>query len=109
MAPELIATQVRQAFGNILYRWEETGDWDAHQLGITVHAELVHIHPFTDGNGRITRLLANLVFLAAQTEPDLYLYDWNLDKPTYITLLREYDQHCDSADLARFIKTRPLI
>lgn len=109
VAPELIATQVRQTFDNILYRWEETDDWNAHQLGITVHAELVHIHPFTDGNGRTTRLLANLVFLSAQTELDLCLYDWNLDKPTYITLLREYDQHRDSTDLACFVQTRPFI
>ncbi|WP_249290436.1 hypothetical protein [Mobiluncus mulieris] len=47
--------------------------------------------------------------MSAQTELDLCLYDWNLDKPTYITLLREYDQHRDATDLACFVQTRPFI
>ncbi|WP_251981929.1 Fic family protein [Mycobacterium tuberculosis] len=38
-----------------------TDDWTGRQLGIVVHADLVRIHPFTDGNGRTTRLLADLV------------------------------------------------
>ena len=38
--------------------------------------------------------------------PDLY--DWDLDKPRYIALLREYDRHRDPRELADFIGVRPL-
>ena len=67
-----------------------------------VHAETVRIHPFVDGNGRTTRLLADLVFAAAQ-DPTVQQYDWDLDKPRYIELLRAFDVHRDVTDLAAFV------
>ncbi|GAT02543.1 hypothetical protein RMCFA_2655 [Mycolicibacterium fortuitum subsp. acetamidolyticum] len=102
IAPEQIAVELHNALGTIAYRWEQTDDWTARQLGIAVHAEAVRIHPFTDGNGRATRLLADLVFAAAQ-DPTVLRYDWDLDKPHYIALLRAYDGHRDVTDLAEFI------
>jgi len=36
----------------------------AYALGV-VHIELIVIHPFRDGNGRVARLLANLMALQA--------------------------------------------
>ena len=36
---------------------------NALELAAEVHFQLVHIHPFTDGNGRTARLLMNLVLL----------------------------------------------
>jgi Fic family protein len=91
----------------MLYRFEHTADWDPHQFGIAVHAEAVRIHPFADGNGRTTRLLANLLFLAAQEGEQLQEYDWDIDKDTYISLLRAYDQDRDAGRLADFIKAKP--
>ena len=42
------------------------GDVDAQALAIgTVHAELIRIHPFREGNGRCARLLATLMGLQA--------------------------------------------
>lgn len=57
-----------------------------------------------DGNGRVTRLVADLVYLAGQTgwEP-IHAYDWEVDRATYIRLLREYDMTRDSSALAEFI------
>lgn len=40
-------------------------DEQAHALGV-VHAELILIHPFREGNGRCARLLATLMALQAQ-------------------------------------------
>lgn len=36
------------------------------------------------------------------------LYDWQLDKPRYIELLRQYDHHRDPRDLAIFIPVHAL-
>ncbi|MEV0105224.1 Fic family protein [Nocardia sp. NPDC050799] len=73
VAPEQIAVELRMSLETIHYRWNCTDDWSPRRLGIAVHAETVRIHPFTDGNGRTTRLLADLVYAAAQDveSPDL--------------------------------------
>jgi Fic family protein len=62
----------------------------------------VRVHPFRDGNVRSTRLLADLVFMAAQ-DPAKLQYDWDLDKRRYIDLLREFDTHRNAQELAAFI------
>ncbi len=90
-----------------MYRWTRTNDWSPRQLGIAAHAEVVRIHPFTDGNGRATRMLADLVFIAAQDGPVIEQYDWNLDKQAYIRLLKAYDGHRDPRELAAFITVEP--
>ena len=107
VSPEQIAVELRDTLGTIAYRWEHTDDWTPRQLGIAVHAETVRIHPFVDGNGRTTRLLADLVFAAAQN-PTEQQYDWDLDKPQYIQLLRAYDIHRDVTNLAAFIDVEPI-
>lgn len=108
VAPEQIAVDLRTSLDTIGYRWRATGDWTPRQLGIAVHAETVRIHPFTDGNGRTTRLLADLVFAATQDSATPELYDWELDKRRYIDLLREYDRHRNPNMLAEFIEIRSL-
>lgn len=68
------------------------------------HADVVRIHPFVDGNGRTTRLLADLVHYAAQSPSETLLtYDWSIDKKSYVTLLHDYDQTRDASRLAAFI------
>ena len=90
--PERIAVELRGSLDNIRYRWEHTDDWTARELGIVVHAEIVRIHGFVDGNGRTTRLLADLVFPAVQdSEAIAATYDWEIDKRQYIAVLRQYD------------------
>jgi fido (protein-threonine AMPylation protein) len=107
VAPSQIAVQLRSSLDTFRYRWEHTDDWSPRQLGIASHAETVRIHPFADGNGRTTRLLADLVFVAAQDGEMLEQYDWDLDKSRYIALLREYDTHRDPRDLAAFVDVQP--
>lgn len=108
VAPEQVAVDLRSSLDTIRYRWQHTTDWTSRELGIAVHAETVRIHPFTDGNGRVTRLLADLVFTAAQDSDQVLQYDWNVDKKRYIALLREYDGHRDVRELADFITVRAI-
>ena len=63
--PEHVAVELRGSFETIHYRWEHTTDWTPRQIG-AVHAEVGRIHPFADGNGRSSRLLADLVFVAKE-------------------------------------------
>jgi len=88
-------------------RWQNTTDWTSRELGVVVHAEAVRAHPFTDGNGRATRLHADLVFIAAQ-DPPQYQYDWDVDKRRYIELLRDFDRHRGVTELAALIGIRPI-
>ncbi|WP_022884987.1 Fic family protein [Glaciibacter superstes] len=108
VAPEMIAVELLGAIETMSYRWHHTEDWTPRVLGIAAHAETVRIHPFTDGNGRTTRLMADLVFAAAQDSEVPELYDWQVDKRRYIDLLRRYDGHRDPTELAIFIGTTPL-
>lgn len=103
--PGYVALELRTAIDSIRYRWEHTEDWSARELGIAVHAECVRIHPFVVGNGRSTRLYADLLFLAVQDTDEVEMYDWSFDKAEYIRLLREYDHHRDPKPLAAFIPT----
>lgn len=102
VAAEQIAVELRGCLDTIRYRWEHTDDWTARVVGITAHAETVRIHPFADGNGRTTRLLADLIYIAAQERAESQ-YDWDVDKARYIELLRAFDIHRDASELAAFI------
>lgn len=108
MSPADIAVELRNFIDTIRYRWKHTVDWTQHQLGIAIHAETVRVHPFLDGNGRTTRLLADLVLAAAQGTEAPKIYDWDLDKRHYIELLRDFDRHRDPHCLADFIRTQYL-
>lgn len=107
VAPEQVAVELRNAIDSIRYRWSQTNDWTPRELGMVVHAETVRVHPFADGNGRTTRLLADLAFIAAQGQVE-YCYDWDVDKMRYIDLLRAFDVHRDARELAAFVGVQPI-
>lgn len=52
-----------------------------------IHLAFVHIHPFADGNGRLSRLIANLPLLKTGLPP--LIIDQN-KRRKYITLLADY-------------------
>ena len=63
-----------------------------------VHGWLAHIHPFDDGNGRVARLLANLV-LAREGYPPLILRHKG-DRERYIDALAYSDE---AGDISRLV------
>jgi len=106
VAPEQIAVELRSSIEGIRYRWINTDDWTARELALAVHADVVRIHPFTDGNGRSTRLWADLILACAPGSGPAEIFDWRLDKVRYIEILRRYDVHRDPTELAAFIGTQ---
>ena len=74
-----------------LYR-EAEGKFDPVVLAAWLHHRFTQIHPFQDGNGRVARALASLVFLKAQLFP---LVIREADREDYIRAL----ETADSGDL----------
>ena len=62
-----------------------------------LHHRFTQVHPFQDGNGRVARCLASLVFIQASWFPLVLTRD---DRADYITALEEADQ----GNLSRLIK-----
>lgn len=63
------------------------------------HAWLTHIHPFHDGNGRIARLLSNLILIREGFPP--LIVRASADKGAYLDALAASDEGGDILPLAR--------
>lgn len=72
-----------------LCSWFQTGSGDAALDAALVHAWLAHIHPFDDGNGRMSRLLANFA-LVQRGFPPLLLRS-QADRGQYLDALGNSD------------------
>jgi Fic family protein len=69
------------------------------QLSALLHHKLVYIHPFIDGNGRLARLLMNLVLMRHGYPPVVIL---KVDRRKYYRLLQQAD-HENFEDYLNFI------
>ena len=68
-----------------LARFTPCPDCDDAELAEAVaitHVEFILIHPFREGNGRLSRLLADVMVVQAGHEP-LDYSAWDADKPVY--------------------------
>jgi Fic family protein len=68
-------------------------------LASVAHAWLAHIHPFDDGNGRVSRLIANMILGRAALPP--LIISRNLDRKQYYDSLSTSDEGGDLAPLIR--------
>lgn len=57
--PAQIASQTKQALDDARY-WHDHSTFEVDELSVRIHFRLVEIHPFPNGNGRCTRLIADL-------------------------------------------------
>lgn len=74
-----------------LVRWakKNAGHANIIEYAATLHYRFVWIHPFIDGNGRVARLLMNLILIRAGYPPTIIL---NSDRKKYYNALNRADR-----------------
>lgn len=76
---------------------------DAASRATMAHWAFVHVHPFMDGNGRLSRLLMNLVLCTAGLPWTIIRAE---ERREYFDALEQADLREDYAPFARFITAR---
>ncbi|MDX2063710.1 MAG: Fic family protein [Bacteroidia bacterium] len=76
---------------NELFEWLASGSATLHPVerAALFHYRFVAIHPFDDGNGRMSRILMNLLLMRAGFVPAVVT---KAQRPSYIEALEEADQ-----------------
>jgi Fic-DOC domain mobile mystery protein B len=105
--PSTIATSTEQALDDAIY-WHEHETYATNEIAVRIHHRLVAIHPFPNGNGRCTRLVADL-YLIAMNAPRLTWghmspQESGANRSTYITGLQLADRG-DYVSLLAFAKS----
>ncbi len=108
--PYSIATQSRLLLDDAKF-WHAEGVFEPDVLAARIHCRLVGIHPFPNGNGRCTRMMADLYLTSIGAEP----FPWgdaNLDadssgRATYIAALIKALDTGEYTDLIRFARGLP--
>jgi Fic family protein/DNA-binding XRE family transcriptional regulator len=90
---------IRKLTGEVLVRLAEKTK-DIIGLSSSVHAKFEQIHPFSDGNGRIGRLLMNAMLLKANIAPAIIRQE---QKQLYYTYLYKAQTKDDMSQLEDFL------
>ena len=94
--PHLIATEVPTLFNDARY-WLEHKTYEPDELATRLHHRLVHIHPFPNGNGRLTRMMADLLVERLGRKPFTWgrgsLTEVSELRASYMAALRAADNH----------------
>lgn len=92
----MVAVDLRGLLGDARY-WMDNGTYSHDEIALRFHHRLTLIHPFPNGNGRFSRLAADLL-IARMGEPRFTWGRANLIEPgearkQYIAALRAADGH----------------
>ena len=104
VAPYQIPIKLMQLFDDVKF-WIDNKTYSNHEIAVRLHHKLVQIHPFPNGNGRVSRLMADFLLQKLENK-NLYWGDTNLVnvsevRSRYIAALRKADAG-DYADLLNF-------
>lgn len=106
VAPYQIPAKLKGLFDDVRF-WVENGTYPLQEIAVRFHHKLVLIHPFPNGNGRISRLMADLLAKQIGGKP-LYwgssdLVSVSATRTRYIHALRKADGG-DYSDLIAFMR-----
>lgn len=94
--PWKIEPDLRQALDDAAY-WIEHRSFPPDEIAVRLHHRLVQIHPFPNGNGRWSRLAADLLIVRLGGERFTWgrttLRDASETRRRYIAALQEEDRH----------------
>jgi Fic-DOC domain mobile mystery protein B len=92
----MILVDLRGLIGDVRY-WMDNGGYSPDEIALRFHHRLTQIHPFPNGNGRFSRLAADLL-IARMGEPRFTwgrtnLIEAGLARGEYVDALRAADGH----------------
>ncbi|MCF6206306.1 MAG: mobile mystery protein B [Sulfurovum sp.] len=97
----MVSTQLQKLVDDLAY-WEEHKSFDVIEIASRIHHRAVHIHPFLNGNGRWSRMLANIYLKQNGLQPTKWNEDLlsktNPHRDNYIKALKKADDG-DYSDL----------
>lgn len=104
VVPYQIPIKIIQLFDDVHF-WIENKIYSNREIAIRLHHKIVQIHPFPNGNGRVSRLMADLL-LEKLEKTKLYWGNVNLvnvskERKKYISALQNADKG-DYSDLVKF-------
>ena len=97
------AEDVHEEISELLEELTNVDDKNALTAAAYFHAKFENIHPFSDGNGRVGRLLMNY-FLLIHNHPPVVIF--TEDKKDYYSALEKFDEALDLQPLVEFIKSQ---
>lgn len=108
VAPADIQNQVGILLGDVKY-WIDQKTYSLDEIAIRFHYKLVWIHPFANGNGRFSRLVADLVLQHNGghkfTWGSLSLITDSPKRRQYIDALKMADRNGNISELLKFART----
>ena len=97
--PTVNYLKIPDVIPNVLAKAAETTD-DIIAASTSAHSRFEQIHPFSDGNGRVGRLLMNAMFLKANLAPAIIRQQ---QKQLYYTYLYKAQTKDDQSQLENFL------
>jgi len=90
----LVSTELKKLVDDLAY-WEEYKSFDVVEIAARLHHRAVQIHPFKNGNGRWSRMLANIYLRQNGLQPTKWnenlLAKENPHRDDYIQALKKAD------------------
>jgi len=104
----LVSTELKKLVDDIEY-WTSHKTYDAVEIATRIHHRAVHIHPFLNGNGRWSRMLANIYLrreglMPVRWQEDLLAKE-NPKRTEYIESLKM----ADKGDYSKLIEMHQLM
>lgn len=102
-----IPTALKELCDDVAY-WIENKTYEPDEIAARFHHRLVAIHPYPNGNGRHSRMVADLLLRSMSQEPFTWgrenLTDPSMTRTQYIDALRAADRH-DYELLFEFVRS----